>query len=798
MKVSMNWLRQYTDIPVSNAEYESRMVMSGTGVEGLEDLGAELENVVVGRVLTCEAHPDSDHLHVCTVDVGEGEPLQIVCGAPNVKAGILVPTAKVGAHLPGGVKIKKGKLRGVESQGMLCSGDEIGVPVELYPSVGSAGILVFREDHPLGQDVREIFGLNDTAVDFEILANRPDCLSVWGIARETSAALQTPLRLPDVSVRENGKGNVRDYVDVDVQDAEACPRYAARVITNVRVGESPLWLRQYLFAAGMRSINNIVDITNFVMLETGHPMHAFDLDKVKDHKIIVRMTRPDEKLTTLDGKTYDMTGRELAICDVNGPTGLAGVMGGEESEITEDTHTVMFECASFERSGIRLTTRRLGFRTEASGRFERGVSPRTVLKALDRACQAVNELDAGDVVPGVIDIYPQPLKDVRVDCPVDYICRRTGVTLTGEEMAEILRRLYFDVELEDGVLHVTAPDFRQDVEGKADICEEVLRLAGYDRIPSTRLRGETTQGGLNLKQRRHKSARDILTGMGFYESMTYSFISRKAIDLLGLDESDWRSHPVSIRNPLGEDTACLRTSMLPGLLKTVGTNQRAGNASGRIYEIGNIFNAFVKDADGLPTERDTVALGIWGKEDFYSIRAIAQKLLSCWGVAYTIRPAHESCLHPGRSAELVSPDGSRVYCVLGQLHPDTAAAFDCEGETYVCQMDLETVFENAVPMGHVKPIARFPAVERDLALVMPEQQPLGPMMDAMQKACGEKMEDIRLFDVFRGLQVGAGKKSAAFNLTFRSADHTLTEDEIAALVKKALDAAMALGAVLRA
>ena len=799
MKVSMNWLKRYTDIPVSNAEYESRMVMSGTGVEGMEDLGAELENVVVGRVLTCENHPNSDHLHVCSVDVGD-ETLQIVCGAPNVAAGQLVPVAKIGARLPGDVKIKKGKLRGVESQGMICSGDEMGVPAELYPSVGAAGILVFNEDHPLGTDVRDIFGLKDTAVDFEILANRPDCLSVWGIARETAAVLKTPLRLPEVKAEEGGKGDIRDRVDVSVEDIDLCPRYAARVIENVKVGPSPDWLRQYLYAAGMRSINNVVDITNFVMLETGHPMHAFDLDKVKDRKIIVRRTRPGEKLTTLDGKKYDMTGAELAICDADGPTGLAGVMGGEESEITENTREVMFECASFDRTGIRLTTRRLGFRTEASGRFERGVSPRTVMTALERACQMVNELGCGDVVPGVIDIYPDPVKDVRVDAPVKYIVSRTGVDLTGEEMADILRRLYFDVTLEDGVLHVIAPEFRQDIEGKADISEEVLRLAGYERIPSTGLKGETTQGGLNAKLKRHVTVQDILTGLGFYETMTYSFISMKSLEALGFDRNDSRLKPVTIRNPLGEDTACLRTTMMPGLLKTVGTNRRAGNETGRIYELGNIYSPDRKTDEGLPVEKDTLALGVWGGDSsFYTVRGVAEAILRRVGVNYAIVPAAEKYLHPGRRAALVSrADESRVYCVLGQLHPDVAEEGGMDRNTFVCEMDLETVFADAKPMGHVEPIARFPQVARDLALVMDEDKPLGPLMDHMKAACGPTLEDIRLFDVFRGVQVGMGRKSAAFSLVLRAKDHTLTEEEINALVQKALKAAGADGAVLRA
>ena len=394
----MNWLKRYADIPMTAAEYESRMIMTGTGVEGTEYLGDVLENVVVGQVLTCAAHENSDHLHVCTVDVGEGEPLQIVCGAPNVKEGLLVPVAKLGARLPGGVVIKKGKLRGVESCGMLCSGPEMGVPVELYPSVGDAGLLIFQEDYPLGTDVRKIFGLDDTVIDFEILANRPDCLSVWGVARETAAAMGTALNLPEIHVQEAG-GDIHNYARVDVEESELCPRYAARVIRNVRVAPSPAWMRQYLHAAGMRSINNVVDITNFIMLETGHPMHAFDLSKVRGGHIIVRRARPGESLTTLDGKKYDLPESALMICDEQGPTGLAGIMGGEESEITEETHDILFECAAFDRSSIRVTSRALGIRTEASGHFERGVSPATVMEALNRACQMVNELDAGTWCP---------------------------------------------------------------------------------------------------------------------------------------------------------------------------------------------------------------------------------------------------------------------------------------------------------------------------------------------------------------------------------------------------------------
>lgn len=796
MKVSMKWLKQYADIPMDAASYESRMIMTGTGVEGIEPLGAELQNVVVGKVLTCRAHENSDHLHVCTVDVGEDQPLQIVCGAPNVREGILVPVAKVGARLPGGVTIKKGKLRGVESQGMLCSGPEIGVPVELYPSVGDAGLLIFREDYPLGADVRPIFGLDDWVIDFEILANRPDCLCVWGVARETAAAMDTELKLPKITIREAG-GDIRDYARVDVLESELCPRYAARVIRNVRIGPSPAWLRQYLYAAGMRSINNVVDITNFIMLETGHPMHAFDLSKVRGRHIIVRKAEAGESLTTLDGKTHPLSGGELMICDEMGPTGLAGIMGGEESEITEETKEVLFECAAFDRASIRVTARSLGIRTEASGHYERGVSPATVMDALNRACQMVNELDAGDVVSGVYDFYPRPIAPLPLTVSCQRISRRAGVEVAPEEMERILRKLQFTVTRQGDEMTVTAPAFRQDVDQEADICEEVLRYAGYDRIPVTHLRGENPMGGLNEKNKRQAALRAQLTGMGFYESMTFSFISAKAIAQLGLPEDDPRNRPLMVRNPLGEDTACMRTMLLCGLMKTLSTNIKNGNENGRLYEMGTIFDAQNRTEEGLPTEKPALAIGMYGDADFYAIRGVVEALCCRAGIPYTIAPCQESYLHPGRRAAILTE--GETLAVLGEVHPDAAQRFDIPGRAYVAQVNLPLFFAHSAPMGEVKAIARFPAVNRDLALVMPESQQVGPLMDALRTGCGTMLEDIRMFDVFRGVQLGAGKKSVAFSLTFRAADHTLTEEEITRLTEKALKISKErFGAVLRA
>ena len=782
MKVSMNLLKKYAAIPVTPEEYQSRMIMTGTGVEGIDDLGEKLQNVVVGRVLTCEAHPNSDHLHVCTVDVGQAEPLQIVCGAPNVAAGQLVAVAMIGAVLPGGV-IKKGKLRGVESCGMLCSGPEMGVPVELYPSVGDEGILVFREDHPLGTDVREIFGLNDHVIDFEILANRPDTLCVWGVARETAAAMNTELTLPQITVRE-ADGDIADFARVEVRDSDLCPRYAARVIKNMRIGESPAWLRQALHAAGMRSINNIVDITNFVMLETGHPMHAFDLDKVRCRHIIVRRAEPGENLRTLDGKDHALRGGELMICDEQGPTGLAGIMGGEESEITENTREVLFEAAAFDRTSIRLTARALGFRTEASGHFERGVSPATVLDGLNRACQLVNELDAGDVVPGVIDLYPDPVCQQPITASVARINRRAGVEVSGEEMVRILRKLCFDATVDGDTLTATAPSFRQDVEGEADLCEEVLRYAGYDLIPSTELKG-AANGKRSAHMLQNDRLRELLTGLGYYETMTFSFLAKKKLEQLLLRPDDDRLNALPLRNPLGEDSAFMRTTLLCGVLTTAATNQAHGNSDVRIYEVGKVFDNAHRTAENLPTERGSLCLcAFGGGEDFYSVRGAVELMCKAVGAEYEIVPAEEPYYHPGRQAALVFK-GQRV-ALVGEIHPEVAESYELSGRVYAAEIDVDALFAAAEPMGHVKPIARFPAVARDLALVMQDDQPVGPVMTAMKKAAGKLLEDISLFDVFRGPQVGLGRKSVAFSLSFRAEDHTLTDEEIVRLMNKVL------------
>ncbi len=782
MKVPMQWIKEYAGIPMSAADYQNRMIMIGDGVEGYEETGAEVDHVVVGRVLTCEAHPDSDHLHVTTVDVGGDAPLQIVCGAPNCRAGILTPVALVGAHLPGGVKIKKGKLRGVMSEGMLCSSEELGVPVELYPSIGAAGILEFQEEYPVGSDVKPILGIDDTVMDFEVLANRPDCLSVWGIARETAVACGTTFHKPEITVTEAG-GDVHDYVQVDVEATDLCPRYIARVIKDVRVGPSPMWLRKYLYGAGMRSINNVVDITNFIMLETGHPMHAFDLDMVEGHHIIVRKAVEGEHITTLDGKAHPLTAGQLVICDASKPSCVAGVMGGEESEITEKTHTMMFECAVFDRASTRVTSRALGIRTESSGRFEKGVSVKTAMEAMQRACQMINQLDAGDVVSGVIDIYPEPAKKQVITASCEKIARRAGVDIPADDTERILKELFFDVQRDGDQLTVTVPDFRQDVEGEADLCEEALRVYGYNKIPSTLLRGETTPGGRSDRMRLKDEVSHVLTAMGFYEIMNYSFVSPKSVDKLMLDEKDARRNMLPIRNPLGEDTSVMRTTLVPDMLSTLALNMNHGNDAARLFEVAAVFDPGHRTAEGLPTETRKLCLGLYGKDaDFFTMRGVVERLLKQLGIAFNVSRSDEVYLHPGRQAKLTQ--GDQVVCVLGEVHPTVRENFDMPARALIAEMDMEVIAQLQTPMGAVKPMPRYPAVSRDLSLVMAESTEVGPLLADMAYAAGSILEDAKMFDVYRSVAVGKDMKSVAFSFVFRAADHTLTEAEITKAMDK--------------
>ena len=797
MKVPMKWLKEYVDINMPAEEYASRMVMTGTAVEGVEKTGAQFDKVVVGRVLTCVDHPNSDHLHICTVDVGGGEPLQIVCGAPNVHAGMNVAVALDGAHLPGGVKIKKGKMRGEVSMGMLCSGPELDVPAGLYPHIGDAGIIEITEDVKPGTDVKEVFGLGDDIIDFEILANRPDCLSVWGLARESSAVLEEHFVMPEIAVEETGEGTFADYAKVEVKDETLCPRYCARIVTDVKIGPSPKWMREYLYGAGIRPINNIVDITNFVMLETGHPMHAFDLSKVKDQTIVVRRANPGETLTTLDGKTHQLDETMLVIADRENATGLAGIMGGEESEIVDDTASVLFECAAFERANNRVTARKLGIRTESSGRFEKGVCPATAMEALERACMLVNMLECGRVVPGCYDNYPNPAEPVEIEASVSRICRRIGVNVPGEVMEDILNRLYIDTTVAGDALHCVVPAFRQDMEGEADVSEEVLRMYGYDHIPSTLMNATTMPGYQDEKTVFNNRVKDALVGMGLYEILNYSFISPRWLDKLGLAEGDPRRNVVKLRNPLGEDTSVMRTTLVPSMLNTVAANLNRNIPGGMLFELSKVFVPSEK-AGELPVEKAALCVAAYGEGvDFYTVKNIVTWLLAKFGVQASIAAGGDDYYHPGRKAVMAA--GDTRLAALGEIHPDVAEAFDIKGRVYVAEIDLDALRPMEKDFYGIRPLPKFPAVSRDIAVVVDEAVGAGTMMDAIRAAAGKLLEDARLFDIYRGEKLGARRKSVAYAITLRASDRTLTDDEINAAMEKVLKALETqFGAELRA
>lgn len=797
MKLSLKMIQQYVKVDMDAQTYADRMIMTGTGVESVDDVSNGMEKVVVGRVLTCEA-VEGTHLHQCTVDIGSETPLQIVCGAPNCEAGILTPVALDGAKLPGGVKIKKGKLRGMLSEGMLCSADELKIPQDLYPSCGAEGLLIFEEDVPVGTDIRSIVGLDDTVLDFEILANRPDCLSCIGIARETAAVLGTEFVQPEPVVTECG-GDIHEEVSVRVENEELCPRYTARVIKNVRIAPSPLWLRSYLHAVGLRSINNIVDITNYVMVEYGHPMHAFDLSKVRGRQIVVRNAHEGENLTTLDGTELVLRSQDLVICDAERATGLAGIMGGEESEITEATTEVMFECAAFDRTAVRLTSRAHGIRTDASGKFERGVNPCSVMDAMNRACELITMLNAGDVVSGCIDIWPHQPKQQVITASVQRIQERSGVAdMPAEAMVDIIRRLHFGCERNGDTLTVTVPSFREDLDGEADICEECLRMYGYDHIASTSLIGLTTQGAITPMQLVKHKISDVLGGLNYLEIMNFSFTARSEIEKLGLPQDDLRNKPMEIRNPLGDDTAVMRTTLVPSMLRTLAFNMNHATEAANLYEMAAVFDPHHRTEEGLPTETQMLCMGSYGPDiDFYAVRCAVETVLHGCGIEVEVVSGGDAYYHPGRVAHLMHDDVE--VATIGEIHPKVQESFELPKRCVVAEINLRTVLEYANFMGKMKPLPHFPAMLRDLALVMDERTQVGPLMKAMRKASGKYLENIEMFDVYRGLQVGLGKKSVAFSLAFRADDHTLTDEEIQQAMNKVLkEAEEKFGAILRA
>ncbi len=717
MKAPLSWIKEYARIGADVQVYAKNMVRVGNAVDGIEYAGAELENVVVGRIISVDRHPDADKLVVCRVDIGDAE-LQIVTGASNVSAGDLVPVIRDGGMLPGGKRIMTTKLRGVRSEGMLGSGPEMGVDDSLYPNPGQEGILLLREEYPLGSDVRAIFGKDDYVLDFDILANRPDCQCILGIARESAVAMNTEFHQPEAKF-SGIPGKTSDYVDIEVRDEALCGRYMGAVVKNIRIAPSPDWMRRRLTNAGMRPINNIVDITNYVMLETGHPMHAFDLSTVRDRKIIVRRALEGETLRTLDGKDRAVSTEMLAIADGQGITGLAGIMGGEESEITENTHEILFECAQFDRTSIRLTSRALGMRTESSGRFEKGVCAATTDYALRRACQLVEMLDAGDVVGEWTDIYPKPDISMEVISSVSQICALAGMSIDAYTMVAILGTLGIPTTADEDALISCVPAWRQDITTQADIAEEILRIYGYDRIPFTLMQDMTKPGQRNPSTRNNTAIAEILCGFGLDEAYHFSFMSQKELNALHLPEGDERLRAIPVRNPLTPDHAFMRTSLVPAMLGTLSLNMSRSNTSAAFFEISRTFIPDHLPLEDLPEEKPVLCIGMYGeKVDFFALRAIVDGLIDSFGVSVRIEPGADPYYHPGRCATMMS--GEKALAMLGEIHPDRMEDFDLPRRAYVAEICLNGLINRKQAVHSVVMPSKFPSVSRDLAIVVDE------------------------------------------------------------------------------
>ena len=791
MNLSMKWLSDYTKIETTPKEFSDKMTMSGSKVEGYEIEGEEIKNVVVGKILSIEPHPDADKLVVCMVDVGAQAPLQICTGATNLKVNDYVPVALDGSTLPGGKKIKKGKLRGMESNGMLCSLSELNLTVHDFPNGIEDGIYVLENEAPLGQDIRETLGLNDVSVEFEITSNRPDCLSVIGLAREAAATYGTELTLHEPQVKESGD-DIHNYLSVTVENPELCPHYIARVVKNIKIEPSPRWMRERLRASGVRPINNIVDITNYVMLEYGQPMHAFDLKYMKGGKIIVRNAKEGESIMTLDGEQRALSPEMLVIADEEKPSAVAGVMGGEYSGIMDDTNTIVFESACFHGPSVRRTAQKLGMRTESSGRFEKGLDHNMTLPAVQRACELVELLGAGEVVSGIIDVNNAKKEPVVLKLETEWINRFLDINLTRDEMVNILEKIDFTVDKED-MIHV--PSFRSDIEHKADIAEEIARFYGYNKIPVTSIRG-AAQGHLTPAQKFERKVNQTMVALGCYEIMSYSFISPKYYDKIAMPKDDKRRNSVTIRNPLGEDTSIMRTTMIPSMLETLSKNYNNRNAAAKLYEVGNIY---LPQGEGtLPVEEPTLAIGLYGDDvDFFTLKGMVEQLLTACGVDnanYTAQKENPT-FHPGRCADVSV--GEDALGVLGEIHPSVLENYSIGTRAYVAVLDVPAMMEHANTEKQYTPLPKYPATSRDLALLCDEDLPVGEIEKTIRGAVKNHLENVKLFDVSRGAQVEDGKKSVAYTITMRSSDSTLTDEEADGAVKKILKALEKIGVTLR-
>ena len=780
MNLSREWLSEFTDIKATDKEYCDAMTLSGSKVEGYEVTGKEISGVVAGRVLEIVRHENSDHMWVCSVDVGRGAPITIVTGAQNVHAGDVVPVAADGATLPGGVTIRTGKLRGVESQGMLCSLKELGLDTHDYPYAIEDGIFILQEPCKPGDDIKGVLGLNDTVIEFEITSNRPDCLSVIGLARESAATFNAKLK-PHRLVVKGGAGNIADHLKVEILNPELCPRYTAKMVKNIKIEPSPAWMRRRLRASGVRPINNIVDITNYVMLEYGQPMHAFDYSCVKGGKIVVRRAEAGEVLKTLDDKDRAITKDMLVIADEHDPIGLAGVMGGGNSEITEKTNTIVFESANFNGTVIRKTAIALGMRTDASGRFEKGLDPMNTVPAAERACELIELLGAGEVMDGVIDVVAVTPEEVRLPLEPERINALLGTDIDRDFMVKVLEKLDFTM---DGNT-IIVPSFRSDIGHCADIAEEVGRFYGYDKIEPTVFSGAATLGGFSPKQKFERGISEICRGFGYYEVMTYSFGSKTAWDKIHLPENSPLRRAFIIQNPLGEDTSVMRTTSLPSMLDVLGTNLAKRNMDVKLFELATIY--LPVDGSELADEQTILTLGAYGKDaGFFELKGCIEALFADLRIR-NIRFAaisDNSAYHPGRCAKIIC--GNTVLGVMGQIHPSVAEEYGFNVSVFTAELRVSALTSCVSGEPTYVPLPRFPAMTRDIAVVCDSAVTVAALSDTMYEAGGDYLENCRLFDVYTGAGIPEGKRSVAFSLTMRAKDQTLTDDHADEIMKSIL------------
>ena len=804
MNTSLSWIKTYVpDLDVTAQEYTDAMTLTGTKVEGFTELDADLDKIVIGQIDKIEKHPDADKLIICQVNIGT-ESVQIVTGAPNVKEGDKVPVVLDGGRVagghdgkmtPGGIKIKKGKLRGVESFGMMCSIEELGSTREMYPEAPEYGIYIFPEDAVVGESAVKALGLDDVVFEYEITSNRVDCYGVLGIAREAAATFQKKFCPPIVEVKENDE-KASDYVKVTVEDPELCPRYCARVVKNVKIGPSPKWMQRCLASNGIRPINNLVDITNYVMEEFGQPMHAYDLDTIANQEIVVRRAGKDEKFVTLDGQERIMDENVLMICDSEKAVGIAGIMGGENSMITDDVKTVLFEAACFDGTSIRLSSKRIGLRTDASGKFEKGLDPNNAQAAIDRACQLMEELGAGEGVGGMVDVCSETREPSRVKFEPEKINKLLGTSLTKEEMIDYLGRV--ELAYDEKTDEIVAPTFRQDIHCNADVAEEVARFYGYDKIPMTLPTGEATTGKLPFKLRIQEVARDIAEYCGFSEGMSYSFESPKVFDKLCIPEDSDLRKVITISNPLGEDYSIMRTSTLNGMLASLSTNYNRRNKDVRLYELGNIYLPKSLPVTELPDERTMFTLGMYGKGDFFDMKGVCEEFFEKIGMKKKVTYDPNSgkpFLHPGRQANMIYE--GKVVGYLGEVHPAVADNYSIGEKAYIAVIDILDVLEFAGFNHKYTGIAKYPAVTRDLSLVVPHAVLAGQIEEIFDQRGGNILESYQLFDIYEGAQIEKGFKSMAYSLVFRAHDKTLGENEISAAMKKIMNGLNGLGIELR-